>query len=182
MNKMLGMAVLAAVLVGCGDPSAPESVAPEPNNPTADAPAETAPVTTTASAAPEIGLLMFDDLDIRGCGMSLWAEGSNPRADGIYLFNGLENPDLEPMENGTLRMRIKGEVMNFVRTEGTGEEFYGQFPTQTFESIAGDTTVTVIVEKTTTGPDAEVVGVAGTITVQQGEQATTVEAVGDAGC
>jgi hypothetical protein len=36
--------------------------------------------------APEIGTLTFDEIDLAGCGMSLWAPGSDSRADGCICL------------------------------------------------------------------------------------------------
>jgi hypothetical protein len=131
--------------------------------------------------APEIGTFTFDELDLAGCGMSLWAPGSDPRADGVYLFNGIEPPSGAP--EGTMRMKIDGDVVKFQRTETAGDEYYGQFTQQTFESLDGDLSAEVGTEVVSEGPDPEVMGVEGTITVINSDgQETTVEAVGDAGC
>jgi hypothetical protein len=131
--------------------------------------------------APEIGTLTFDEIDLAGCGMTLWPAGSDPRADGVYLFNGIEPPDGAP--EGTMRMKVDGEVVKFQRTETAGDEYYGQFTQQTFESLEGGLSAEVGTEVVSEGPDPEVMGVEGTITVIDSDgQETTVEAVGDAGC
>ena len=131
--------------------------------------------------APDIGTFAFDEIDLAGCGMSLWAPGGDPRADGVYLFNGIESPDGAP--EGTMRMKIDGDIVKFQRTETAGDEFYGQFTQQTFESLDGDLSAEVGTEVVSEGPDPEVMGVEGTITVIDSDgQEATVEAVGDAGC
>ena len=140
-----------------------------------------APTPEPMGAVPEIGTLTFDELDLSGCGMSLWAPGTDPRADGIYLFNGIEPPD--GSTEGTMRMKIDGSIVKFQRTEGEGDEYYGQFNRQTFESLAGDLSAEVGTEVTAEGPDPEVMSVEGTITIVGSDgQETTVEAIGDAGC
>jgi len=131
--------------------------------------------------APDIGTFTFDEIDLAGCGMTLWAPGSDPRTDGVYLFNGIEASDGAP--EGIMGMKIDGDVVKFQRTETAGDEFYGQFTQQTFESLEGDLTAEVGTEVVSEGPDPEVMGVEGTITVIDSDgQETTVEAVGDAGC
>lgn len=138
------------------------------------------PVPATATA-PAIGTFSFDEIDIAGCGLSLWAPGSDPRTDGVYLFSGMPSP------NGSaavpMRMKVNDTLMPFQRTGGKGEEYYGQFAQQTFTSLEGDLTAEVNTEVTSRPENAEVLGVKGTITVIGPDgQTTSVEAIGDAGC
>ncbi len=111
--------------------------------------------------------------------MTLRAPGSNPRTDGVYLFNGLQSPG---SSKATMRMKVDGRIMTFQRTEGKGEEYYGQFNQQTFTSPDGSLTVKVNLE-VTPKPALEPWSVKGTITVINANgQETSVEAIGDAGC
>ena len=106
--------------------------------------------------------------------MTLWLPGTNPRTDGIYFFNGIQS--------GTARLQVAGQVMPLLRQEGTGAEFYGQFNTQTFVSADSDVIAVVEVETTATGPDPEVVDLAGTLVVEQAGQRVEQAVVGNAGC
>ncbi len=131
--------------------------------------------------APAIGTFSFDDIDIAGCGLSLWASGSDPRADGVYLFNAMASPN--GTAEATLRMKVDGDIVQFQRTDGAGEEYYGQFDRQTFESLDGGLTAEVNAEVTSRPENSEVWGVQGTITVINTDgQETSVEAIGDVGC
>ncbi|WOD41502.1 hypothetical protein [Nodosilinea sp. E11] len=146
-----------------------------PDPPATDFPA---PATETA---PAIGTFTFDDIDIAGCGLSLWAPGSDPRADGVYLFSGMQPPS--GSAEIPMRMKVNGTLVQFQRTGGEGEEYYGQFDRQTFTSLGGDLTAEVNSEVTSRPENAEVLGVNGTITVIGPDgQTTSVEAIGDAGC
>lgn len=151
---------------------------PSVNSPTPE-PAKT-PMTTTGSA-PQISTFNFDEIDIRGCGMTLRAPVSNPRTDGVYLFNGLQSPN--GSSKATMRMKVDGQIMPFQRTDGKGEEYYGQFNRQIFTSTDGSLTVKVNSEVTSKPENSEVLGVKGTITVINANgQETSVEVIGDAGC
>ena len=144
-------------------------------------PAATATPTAMTETAPAIGTFTFDEIDIAGCGLSLWASGSDPRADGVYLFSGMQPP------NGSaevpMRMKVNDTIVQFQRTGGEGEEYYGQFDRQIFASLEGDLTAEVNAEVTSRPENAEVLSVKGTITVIGPDgQTTSVEAIGDAGC
>jgi hypothetical protein len=159
-------------LVAC-NANAPSVNSPEPE--------ATASPTATTAIAPEINTFTFDEIDIRGCGLSLWAPDSDPRADGVYLFSGMQPP------NGSaevpMRMKVNGTIVQFQRTEGEGEEYYGQFDRQTFESLEGGLTAEVNSEVTSRPENSEVWGVKGTITVINTDgQETSVEGIGDVGC
>ncbi|WP_416668278.1 hypothetical protein [Egbenema bharatensis] len=144
-------------------------------------PDETLSLAETTESAPEIGTFTFDEIDIRGCGMTLRAAGSDPWTDGVYLFNGLESPN--GTAEATLRMKIDGDIVQFQRTSGEGEEYYGQFDRQTFASLEEGLIAEVNSEVTSRPENSEVWGVKGTITVINAEgQETSVEAIGDVGC
>jgi hypothetical protein len=82
-----------------------------------------------------------------------------------------------------MRMKVNGTIVQFQRTGGEGEEYYGQFDRQTFASLEGDLTAEVNSEVTSRPENSEVMGVEATISVVGPDgQATTVEAIGDAGC
>lgn len=144
----------------------------------AELPAETPPPT---AALPTVGTLAFDEIDLFGCGLTLLAPGTDARADGFYLFSGL--PD-ESDPTGSMRMKLDDEVVNFVRTETSGEALIGgQFTSQTFVSQDGQITVVVDITQTATQVDQEVLDIEGaTIRIEQGGESLTVEATGDTGC
>jgi hypothetical protein len=173
MKSIILTSLCTLALVACNAGNTPPDATEQPET-------DPAPPEEAGGSAPEIGTMTFDELDIAGCGMSLWAPGTDPRADGIYLFNSVELPD--GAADGTMRMKLNSDVVKFQRTAGEGEEYYGQFNSQTFESLEGDWSADVTTEVTSEGPDPEVMGVEGTITVTGNGQEVTVEAVGDAGC
>lgn len=128
----------------------------------------------------DIGTFTFGEIDLGGCGMTLYPPEGNPHEDGVYLFNGIASQDTGT--EGTLRLKLDGAIVKFERLSGEGHEFYGQFNQQTFESLDGEFTAEVDAAVTSQGPDPEVSTVEGTITVTRGDQEAKVEAVGDAGC
>ncbi|QQE64333.1 hypothetical protein GFS31_10130 [Leptolyngbya sp. BL0902] len=134
-----------------------------------------------AAALPTVGTLAFDDIDLFGCGLTLLPPGTDARADGFYLFSGLPD-DTDP--TGSMRMKLDDEVVNFVRTETSGEELIGgQFASQTFVSQDGQTTVVVEITQTADPGDQEVLAIEGaTIRIEQEGESLTLEAVGDTGC
>ncbi|MGB3135191.1 MAG: hypothetical protein WBG38_05070 [Nodosilinea sp.] len=141
----------------------------------------TSEVTTPAEPEPvDIGTFTFNEIELSGCGMSLWPPDGDPRNGGVYLFSGIAGQD--DLAEGTMRMKIDGIIVKFERVAGEGDEFYGQFSQQTFESLDGAVTAEVEAVITSEGPDPEVNAVEGTITVTSGDQEATVEAAGDAGC
>ncbi|MEO1070530.1 MAG: hypothetical protein AAFW95_15690 [Cyanobacteria bacterium J06638_6] len=164
MKYLLPFALCTLGLVACNSTTPEPTPSPSPE-----------PMPTL-----EIGTFTFDEIELAGCGMTLYPPDSDPRSDGVYLFNGIAGQDDLP--EGTLRMKIDDSIVKFERIAGEGEEFYGQFSEQTFESLDGTLTAEVEAAVTSEGPDPEVVTVAGTITVISGEQEVTVAAVGDAGC
>lgn len=162
MKPYLPLALCTLGLVACNSPTPEATTPPEPET------------------SLEIGTFAFDEIDLAGCGMSLWPPDGDPREEGVYLFSGIADQD--PNAEGTMRMKIDGDIVKFERVSGAGDEFYGQFNQQTFASLEGEITAEVEAAITSEGPDPEVNGVEGTITVTSGEQEVTVEAVGDAGC
>lgn len=174
MNKRWFLAICATLLMGCNSNSSTE-ISPAP-------PASPAP--TSTESFPQIGTLTFDETDLSGCGMTLYAEGSSPRQDGFYLFSGFVDPTVPPKVEGSMRMKIEGEIIKFTRTATSGEALPGgQFTSQTFVSEDGLTSVTVETSSATSGGDPEANGIPeATITVIQDGQETTVDAVGDTGC
>ncbi|MBE9138957.1 hypothetical protein IQ254_17460 [Nodosilinea sp. LEGE 07088] len=164
MKYLLPLALCTLGLVACNSPS------PEATTPPAPEP----------GPALEIGTFTFDEIELAGCGMTLWPTDGDPRDGGVYLFNGIAGQDGDAVD--TMRMKIDGSIVKFKRVAGEGDEFYGQFSQQTFASLDGAVTAEVEAAITSAGPDPEVNGVEGTITVTSGEQEVTVEAVGDAGC
>jgi hypothetical protein len=151
------------------------------NTASGPAPEATDPPAPATQNAPEISTFSFDDIDIAGCGLSLWAPDSDPRADGVYLFSGMQPPS--GSAEVPMRMKVNGTIVQFQRTGGEGEEYYGQFDRQTFASLEGDLTAEVNSEVTSRPENSEVMGVEATISVVGPDgQSTTVEAIGDAGC
>lgn len=171
IKRFVLISCCAFCLAACNaDPIAPA----RPTSNETDSPAE------TENSPPAIDTFTFDEIDIRGCGMSLWVPGTDPRADGVYLFNGIEPPN--GASEGTMRMKVDGRIVTFQRTVGKGEEYYGQFNHQVFKSLDGDLTVEVDTE-VIAEVDAEVRSVEGTLTlVGPNGQETSVEVIGDAGC
>ena len=163
MRPWYWMACAALLTVGC------QAEPPTPNPP-------------VAVVLPTVDPLTFDDLDIAGCGLTLIAPGTNAYTDGLYLFSGL--PSETEAETGSMRMKLDGEVVNFVRTETSGEALIGgQFTSQTFVSQDGRTTVVVNITQTTAPPDPEVLAIdAATIDLEQDGETMTLDVVGDTGC
>ncbi|MGF1534950.1 MAG: hypothetical protein ACFB4J_00510 [Elainellaceae cyanobacterium] len=192
---------LAVVTTACApEPSAPESSAPELSEPELSEPAsqeepvspetaespetkaqpaespESEVATAATSGTPTVGDFSTDELFAAGgggCGMSLWKAGDDPREGGFIFFNGLD---------GTALMRIDGEMVSLTRDQTTGEEFYGQFTSQTFiapdDSLSATTNVVL-------GEPGEIESVAipsGTLILQAGNAVTEIPVVGDAGC
>lgn len=122
--------------------------------------------------------------------MALYPEGSRPQNTGIYLFSGLADEasglveENAPPTVGSMRMKIDGEVVRFIRTGTSGEAIpAGQFASQTFVSEDGSTTATVEVAEVRAGSEPEYNPISGaTIRVSRDGQETTIEAAGDAGC
>ncbi|HEY9763284.1 MAG TPA: hypothetical protein V6D07_12215 [Trichocoleus sp.] len=176
MKKYWLLAICAIVLAGCnGNPS---TTAPTPTS-TASTPAPTA-----TELGPEIETLTFDDIDLSGCGMTLYASGSNPLQNGFYLFSGFVDPEMLPKAGGSMRMKLDGEVIKFTRTATSGEAIPGgQFTSQTFVSEDSGITVTVETSSAVSSgePEANAIPEA-TITVTRNGQEAAVDAVGDTGC
>jgi hypothetical protein len=142
------------------------------------------PTPGAASPAPEIGTFTFEEIDLLGCGMTLWQEGTDFRADGIYLFSGWVDPETPPRPDGFMRMRLDGEIVRFIRTETAGEAIPGgQYLVQRFVSEDGDITVAVEVGSVDSGiePESNPIPDAA-ITVTRAGQETTLKTIGNTGC
>lgn len=135
-----------------------------------------------AAAVPSVDTFTFDEIDIAGCGLTLLAPDTDSRIDGLYLFSGW--PADNEAGTGSMRMKLDGEIVNFVRTETSGSEIIGgQFISQTFVSQDGRTTVVVEITQTTPQPDPEVLAIdAATLRLEQDGETTTLDLVGDTGC
>ncbi|HEY9736844.1 MAG TPA: hypothetical protein V6D06_11195, partial [Trichocoleus sp.] len=122
MKSPLFLLIGTAALVGCNSSQPPSSTSPSAT----ETPAAT-PSTAPAAPAPEVGTLTLAELDLSGCGMALYPEGSRPQNTGIYLFSGLADEasglveENAPPTVGSMRMKIDGEVVRFIRTETRGE-------------------------------------------------------------
>lgn len=156
MKQRLTVAIVSLVLAGCG--SAGE-IGANPEAPTA--------------TAPTIGEFSLAENNLYGCGMALWKPDRADREQYVF-FNGIDD--------GSMRMLIDGELVEFSRVDGSGQDFYGQKTTQTFRSADGAITVSVTV---TLGQQGEIESVAiadGTIQVERDGATAEVAVVGDAGC
>ncbi|HEY9881700.1 MAG TPA: hypothetical protein V6D29_24830 [Leptolyngbyaceae cyanobacterium] len=177
MKKHWFLAVCATLLLSCNSNSSQEPVA---------APPSPTPTATSAAAdpLPQVDSLTFGEIDLSGCGMTLYASGSNPLKDGFYLFSGFVDPEVPPKADGSMRMKLNGEIVNFTRTATSGEAIPGgQFTFQTFVSEDNRTTVTVETSPAVSSGEPEANGLPeATITVTRDGQETTVDAVGDTGC
>ncbi|MEB3359373.1 MAG: hypothetical protein VKK04_21790 [Synechococcales bacterium] len=177
--------LMVAPLSACRSqqPVATEGVEPESTVPGAIADSTEAgqpgdlPPSTEETVLPDVNTYTVDELfavGAGGCGMSLWLPGTASPAETNLFFNGLEAD--------SMWMKLDGEFVNFSRTGQSGEEFYGQFTSQTFVSPDGGTTVTVEV---TLGEPGEIESISipsGTLTIQQGNQSAELAVVGGAGC
>lgn len=163
MRPWYWMACAALLTVGCQ----------------AEIPPSAPPVATDF---PSVDTFTFDEIDIVGCGLTLIAPDTNSYTDGLYLFSGL--PDEPETGTGSMRMKLDGEIVNFVRTETSGLEIIGgQFTSQTFVSQDGRTTVVVDITQTTPQPDPEVLAIdAATLRLEQDSGILTLGLVGDTGC
>lgn len=156
MKQRLTAALVSLVLAGCGSAgnigSNPETPTPPP---------------------PGIGEFSLAEYDLYGCGMTLWNPDRATR-DQYVFFNGIED--------GSMRMLIDGELVEFSRVDGSGQDFYGQQTTQTFRSADGMITASVTV---TLGEQGEIESVAiadGMIQVERDGATVEIPVVGDAGC
>lgn len=188
IRQSIYLIACSSFLVGCHPTAPPASVpVPSPAAPTAE-PSPTAatpsPTPATAGTTPEIGTFTLNELDLRGCGMTLYAPGSDPMQPQIYLFSGLVDPAIAPKTGGSMRMKLDGALVKFTRTATSGEAVPGgQFTTQTFVSEDGSITVTVEIGTVTPGSDPEIHQITDAVlTVTRNGQTSRVEAIGDAGC
>ena len=112
-----------------------------------------------------------------GCGMTLWEKGTNFRENGGLFFNGFSNTG-----DGEAFVMLDSELVPLTRTAASGEAFYGQQTSQTFEAKDGAVDVDVDV---TLGEPGEIESVAiseGTVTIEAEGQTKELSVVGDAGC
>lgn len=113
-----------------GSPTATPSAIPA-GNPTA-----TMSSSPQAGAVPKVGEFIPQQLiesGVGGCGMTLRQPSSNPQR--YVFFHGLQP--------NSARMIINGESVQLRRIAVSGNEFYGQQTSQTFESLSGATQVEV---------------------------------------
>lgn len=134
----------------------------------------TAGPSDTDSGTVAVGTFTGDELfasGAGGCGMTLLVAGE---ADFVF-FHGVEP--------SSMRMKLNGELLTFDRTSFSGEEFYGQAPSQQFVSTDGGSRVSVSVVQGEQ-VDQEVFNIdSGTIQVESaGEVVTLDDLVGDVGC
>jgi hypothetical protein len=156
MKKRLTATLVSLVLAGCGSAG---DIGSNPETPT--------------TPPPNIGEFSLAENNLYGCGMTLWNPDRTAR-DQYVFFNGIED--------GSMRMLIDGELLEFSRVDGSGQDFYGQKTAQTFRSADGMITASVTV---TLGQQGEIESVAiadGTIRVERDGATVEVPVVGDAGC
>ncbi|MGB3614854.1 MAG: hypothetical protein WBA10_13760 [Elainellaceae cyanobacterium] len=140
---------------------------------------DSAPKPSTAESyttTPPIGSFSTDELFAAGgggCGMSLWRADANPLEDGYIFFNGLDAAAI---------MQLDGEMVTLSRDKVTGEEFYGQYLSQTFVAPDDALSATVNVVLGEPGEIESVAIPAGTLLLQSGGDVTEISVVGDAGC
>jgi len=133
----------------------------------------TAGPSDTDSGTLTVGTFSGDELfasGAGGCGMTLLLADEA----GFVFFNGVEP--------GSMRMKLNGELLTFERTSFSGEEFYGQAPSQQFVSEDGGSRVSVSVVQ---GPqvDQEVFTIdSGSIQVESAGEVLSLDVVGDVGC
>ncbi|MEO0409135.1 MAG: hypothetical protein AAF289_17465, partial [Cyanobacteria bacterium P01_A01_bin.135] len=91
----------------------------------------------------------------------------------FIFFNGLDELAIIP---------IGGEMVRLERKTATGEEFYGQFTSQTF--VAPDASVSATANVVLGEPgEIESVNIpSGTLIIQSNAEVTEIPVVGDAGC
>lgn len=164
MRSWYWMAWAALLIVGCQADGSPPAEPP------------------VAVTLPTVDTFTFDEMNLRGCGLTLRAPGAESHIDGLYLFSGL--PDDPDAVNGSMFMKLDGNMVGFVRTETSGDALIGgQFISQTFVSQDGGTTVTVDITQIAPQIDLEVLEIdAATILLGQEGETLTLEAVGDTGC
>ena len=108
-----------------------------------------------------------------GCGMSLLQPNAAP-GEGFLFTNGIDDsPAL---------MKLDGQWVMLNRTAASGEEFYGQQTSQTFESEDGTVTVQIDVSLGAVGEIESVEFADVQLQVIQDTQVVDVPAVGGAGC
>ena len=128
------------------------------------------------SAPPEVGSFTTEalfDIGGGGCGMSLWRADSDPRQDGFILFNGID---------GVAVMSIDGNLIPLERKTASGDEFYGQFTSQTFVGPDAAFSATANVVLGEPGEIESVAIPAGTLIVQSDSDVVEIPVAGDAGC
>lgn len=125
------------------------------------------------AAAPKVDEFTLDEIQGRGCGMTLWNPDRTSR-DRYLFFNGLDENSME--------MKIEGEIVKFRRITATGPEFYGQQTNQSFVSEDGNIQVTAAVELGEPGEIESVAIKAGTLRISQAGETIELAVVGDAGC
>jgi hypothetical protein len=128
-----------------------------------------------AGAVPKVGEFTVEQLlesGAGGCGMTLRQPSSNQQR--YVFFHGLEKD--------SARIVVDGELIQLRRTAASGNEFYGQQTSQTFESLDGSIQVDVEV-KLGERLGQEVIRVQeGTLQVRQADQQIEIPVTGDAGC
>jgi hypothetical protein len=130
------------------------------------------PVATTTNTI-QIDTFTSDELfasNAGGCGMTL----VQPGQEGFVFFNGVEA--------NSMRMKLNGQMQTFTRTAQSGDEFYGQAPSQEFASSDGGTRVSAsVVQGAQVGPEVFTID-SGTIQVESGGEVVEMAVVGDVGC
>lgn len=196
----LGGVLLGTAIAACGGPEGnanstapadkPAAVIEAPPTSEANPPAEAIPPNAEETSTPppdpgrvqpslEIGQITIDTLMALGgggCGMTLYAADQSqfPASQGFVLSHGLE-------EN-SMRMEINGSILQFRRVDYSGEPFYGQYLSQTFQN--DDQGIQVIVDVVLGAPgEIESVEIdSGTLGIEMDGIQRELSVVGDAGC
>ena len=164
----------ALLFLGCAEATAPPSAASD--DPAGTVPASIVP-TTTEEFPTKIGEFTRDELFAAGgggCGMTLWRPTTAPRPASYVFFFG--------MDEAHGHMKIDGSMTPLIRTSGEGEEFYGQYTSQSFATTDPELSIQVNVTKgAATGTESLGVGDGRIAVISQGDR-SVFAVIGDAGC
>lgn len=126
-----------------------------------------------AFASFTVNELTIDQFKGRGCGMTLW-KLSRKASDHFVFFNGIEPNSME--------MSINGNLQKFTRIKGSGQQFYGQMTSQTFQNQNKTIIVEVNVELGKKVETEVTLISKGTIRVKRDKDVVSFAVRGDAGC
>lgn len=180
-RQFAALLLLLATTASCD--TQPNAGTDEYGTPTEPATALTpAPTLAAQTALPELGQYTFDELlaagEEGGCGMVMLAPNTNPYQDGIYFFRGIGRGS----QAAPGYIEISDEIVALAQVSASGEEFYGQQTSQTFESENGAVTLQVDVTLGAAGEIESVDFAEGKLTLTSDGQSETYVAEGSAGC